>query len=164
MAVNRELITVTAAQVRKGDRGGHLGPYRKVVDVERTPLGQVRLVMQWRNGRFDRATLDPTKPIKVEREIGGAGSALRYRTTSRISGTLVEVWDTLVAGSPVGPDTEPILDEDGNVVDYKVVGRWLTVCVPHGGSVTHQTMALARDHAADPTGWCEECIADRAGG
>lgn len=160
MTVNRELITVTAAQIRKDDRGGFLGPHRKVVDVARTPLGQVRLTMQWRNGRFERATLDPTRPVRIERLIGGAGSALRFRTTSRVTKTLVEVWDCTVAGAPVQPDTEAIFDDDGNIVDYKVTGRWLTVCVPHGGCAHHSTMELARARAQDPSEWCEECMAD----
>lgn len=32
-----------------------------------------------------------------------------------------------------------------------------TVCEEHGWIVAHQTLQLARLHAADPLGWCEKC-------
>lgn len=36
-------------------------------------------------------------------------------------------------------------------------GPWSTVCEPHGSICAHTTLELARAHAADPLGWCEEC-------
>ena len=36
-------------------------------------------------------------------------------------------------------------------------GSWVTVCEDHGVVVNHATLALARWHASDPIGWCEEC-------
>lgn len=36
-------------------------------------------------------------------------------------------------------------------------GRWATVCERHGMVVNHDTLKLARSHAANPTGWCEPC-------
>jgi hypothetical protein len=163
--INYDEITVPVESLRDGDRGGALGPHRKVVGKPtRTPTGRVQIVMRWQNGRTDRASLEPGHPVRVLRKIGQPGDALRFRVLARKTGTQVEVWDCMADGAIVGPDTEPVLDDDGNVVDLKVVARWMTVCVPHGGSCMHQTIALARDHAADPTGWCEECAADQAGG
>ena len=34
---------------------------------------------------------------------------------------------------------------------------WVTVCEEHGACVCHPTLRLARWHASDPQGWCEEC-------
>lgn len=34
---------------------------------------------------------------------------------------------------------------------------WITLCEDHGYLVGHPTLALAREWAADPTGWCDEC-------
>lgn len=34
---------------------------------------------------------------------------------------------------------------------------WFTVCEEHNTCCGHDTGALARSHAADPTLWCEEC-------
>lgn len=44
---------------------------------------------------------------------------------------------------------EAHLDEAG--------GAWATICEDHGVVVNHDTLALARWHASDPIGWCEEC-------
>lgn len=37
---------------------------------------------------------------------------------------------------------------------------WATVCEVHSSLVLHDTLQLARAHAADPAGWCEPCRAD----
>lgn len=37
-------------------------------------------------------------------------------------------------------------------------GPWATVCEEHGHIVNHDTLALARTHLGDPTGWCEPCM------
>lgn len=34
---------------------------------------------------------------------------------------------------------------------------WVTVCEVHNTLVAHGSLALAREHAPDPTGWCEAC-------
>jgi hypothetical protein len=39
-------------------------------------------------------------------------------------------------------------------------GPWATVCEVHGHIVNHPTLALARSHLGDPTGWCESCMAE----
>ncbi|KWT98023.1 MULTISPECIES: hypothetical protein [unclassified Variovorax] len=42
------------------------------------------------------------------------------------------------------------LDESG--------GPWATICEAHGHVVNHPTLALAKAHLGDPTGWCETCM------
>ena len=44
------------------------------------------------------------------------------------------------------------LDDSGGAYPYS------TVCEAHGQIVAHQTLRLARSHAANPTGWCEVCM------
>ena len=34
---------------------------------------------------------------------------------------------------------------------------WVTVCEVHHNLVSHPTLALAKAHAVDPQGWCEDC-------
>lgn len=60
---------------------------------------------------------------------------------SRQTGTLVGVYNAEQAG----------LDNDD--------GRapWSTVCEKHGTIICHSTLSLAKGHAADPKGWCEDC-------
>ncbi len=41
-------------------------------------------------------------------------------------------------------------------------GPWATICEEHGHIVNHDTLALARAHLGDPTGWCEPCMAIEA--
>lgn len=53
--------------------------------------------------------------------------------------TLVAVWHAEAAG--MFPDD----------------GRWVTICIDHGGIVHHPTLKLAREWAADPAGWCPGC-------
>lgn len=67
-------------------------------------------------------------------------AGLRSWHKSRATGTYVGVYD----GIPAGMDT------DG--------GRWQTVCEPHGGIISHQTLELARGHAPRPDQWCEYCM------
>lgn len=62
------------------------------------------------------------------------------QTRSRITGTLVGVYH----GEQSGMECDP---------EYP----WLTVCEDHGTLATHRTLKLAREHAPDPTMWCEEC-------
>ena len=39
-------------------------------------------------------------------------------------------------------------------------GPWATICEEHGHIINHDTLALARSHLGDPTGWCESCMAE----
>jgi hypothetical protein len=59
---------------------------------------------------------------------------------NRQNGRIITVYD----GELAGMDTSD--------------GRWQTVCEEHGYIICHTTRHLAIAHAADPCGWCEECI------
>lgn len=65
---------------------------------------------------------------------------VRQARIARDTGTLVYLVDRREHGAD---------DEDG--------GRWETVCDDHGFVCSHDTLALARAHAAAPLGWCEQC-------
>jgi hypothetical protein len=43
------------------------------------------------------------------------------------------------------------LDDGGGTTPYT------TVCEEHGLNVAHETLAMARHHASNPTGWCSDC-------
>jgi hypothetical protein len=64
----------------------------------------------------------------------------RWVDTQPLNGGHVGVYDGREAG----------LDTDG--------GRWQTVCEPHGGIISHATLALANEHAPHPDEWCEYCM------
>jgi hypothetical protein len=66
-----------------------------------------------------------------------AGCVQQHR--SRKTGTKVGVYNAEQSG----------LDPDA--------GPWVTVCEDHGFTVNHPTLALAREWAPDPTGWCDVC-------
>lgn len=68
---------------------------------------------------------------------GLAGCVVQRR--SRLTGTLAGLYQAEQAG----------LDPEA--------GRWVTVCEDHGSCVNHETLAVARAHLADPSGWCEAC-------
>jgi hypothetical protein len=36
-------------------------------------------------------------------------------------------------------------------------GRWQTVCEEHGGVISYETLAAAREFAPHPEEWCEYC-------
>lgn len=59
---------------------------------------------------------------------------------SQVTKTLVGVYHAEQAG----------LDNDPDCV-------WYSVCEDHGTLVGHRSLRLAKDHAVDPTMWCEEC-------
>lgn len=63
---------------------------------------------------------------------------------NRETGTRVGVYN----GEQAGLDTD-----DGRT-------PWSTICEDHGSICSHPTLALARDHAAEPSGWCEDCQAE----
>lgn len=49
---------------------------------------------------------------------------------------------------------------DGDACDLDTdAGRWQTICDDHGTIISHTTLALARSHASNPLGWCEDCAA-----
>lgn len=70
---------------------------------------------------------------------GYAGCVSQQR--SQQTGKLVGIYN----GEQAGIDTD-----DGRA-------PWSTVCEEHGSVICHSTLALARSHAADPKGWCEDC-------
>ena len=39
-------------------------------------------------------------------------------------------------------------------------GPWNVVCEPHGSILGTESLALARRHASNPTGWCQDCRGD----
>lgn len=59
---------------------------------------------------------------------------------NRETGTQVSVYQAAQAGIEDDPATP-----------------WATVCEDHGSAVCHYTLAEARGHAANPSGWCEAC-------
>ena len=69
---------------------------------------------------------------------GLAGCVVQRR--SRITGTLSGVYHGVQSGMENDPDIP-----------------WQTVCEDHSTLVGHSTLKLAMDHAADPSGWCEDC-------
>lgn len=46
---------------------------------------------------------------------------------------------------------EAMLDTDG--------GRWSNICEAHAECVAFETLAQAKEFAANPAEWCEECAA-----
>lgn len=104
------------------------------------PGGRVELVMQWGNGKKDRATPDAGRKVKVERIV----EALRHRAKARTTGGLVEVWDTSEPDSPITPE--------------QVRGhRWAMRC-EHGTVVGRRTQDEAMDDVRDPRLWCVDCV------
>jgi hypothetical protein len=79
----------------------------------------------------------------VSAKLAAQYAGCRYAAKARSTGTLVLV----LHGEEAGLDTD-----DGRQ-------PWSTVCDDHGTVCCHQTLALARSHAACPEGWCEECMA-----
>lgn len=66
---------------------------------------------------------------------------IRQQRHCRKTGVMVSIYDAR------HPDS--VFDRDG--------GRWVTFCEDHGRLVNHDTLRLARSHAADSTGWCGVC-------
>jgi hypothetical protein len=60
--------------------------------------------------------------------------------TNRLTGFKVGVYQAAQAGMESDPATP-----------------WATVCEEHNSICVHGTLALARSHAGDPPGWCEDC-------
>jgi hypothetical protein len=81
---------------------------------------------------------------RCEHAVDGRAGCVQLRR-ARSTGTLVGVYD----GEQAGLDTD-----DG-------ASPWSTVCEEHSTCVSHRTLALARDHAAAPEGWCEDCVPRR---
>lgn len=72
-------------------------------------------------------------------QVASERAGCRQLRRSRSTGTVVGIYNA----------REAHLDEGG--------GAWVTVCEQHGAVCNHETLRLARDHAADPSGWCEDC-------
>jgi hypothetical protein len=148
-AGRRELVEVTYRELLPGDRDGHL-MRRKVTEKPRQlPGGRVELVMEWPNGKRDRATPLASRKVQVMRVVAGPGMALRDRRKARSTGGVVEVWDTEHVDSPVTPD--------------QVRGhRWAMRC-EHGTAVGRRTYDEAIDDVKDPRLWCVDCVPAKAG-
>jgi len=67
-------------------------------------------------------------------------AGFKYSTIARSTGALVVVVDNRNDAWETG-------NED----------KWLTICDRHSTVCSHRTHRLARDHAAAPEGWCEDC-------
>ncbi len=67
-----------------------------------------------------------------------AGCVSRHQ--SRITKTVVGIYHSEQSGYESDPEIP-----------------WVTLCEDHGFLVGHPTLALARQWAPDPTGWCDEC-------
>ena len=89
-------------------------------------------------------TIRSSRRVRLEEARDWAG----YRSAhfARTTGTLVVVVDAVEQG----------------LSDGRSDGRWAAVCDDHKTLVTTDTLQLARYHAADPTGWCEDCQAAAA--
>jgi len=48
-------------------------------------------------------------------------------------------------------------DHEFIMLDTETDGPWYTICNEHGLLCSHPTLALARSHGAEPSGWCESC-------
>lgn len=69
-------------------------------------------------------------------------AGLRQVRFARSTGTLVGLYDGHAAGISEPGDGE---------------GRWVTICEAHGRLVAHESLELARSHAACPEGFCGLC-------
>lgn len=85
---------------------------------------------------------------EVAAQLGGLIEQARRRQT----GGLVGVYDGAVAGM----DTTGERDGDPT---HPHGAPYSTVCEAHGSIISHATLTLARWHASDPQGWCEDCRA-----
>lgn len=139
----RELVEVTYRELLPGDRDGHLMKRKVTQRPRQLPGGRVELVMEWSNGKPDRATPLASRRVKVMRVVAGPGMALRDRRKARATGGTVEVWDTEHVDSQVTPDQVRGL-------------RWAMRC-EHGTVVGRRTFDEAMDDVKDPRRWCGDC-------
>ncbi|MBM3315530.1 hypothetical protein FJY71_06805 [candidate division WOR-3 bacterium] len=141
---NRDLVEVTARELQPGDRDGSLMRGRKIVSTRELTGGRVELVMEWSNGKRDRATPQADRTFRVSRVVSGTGMALRHRAQARTTGGQVEVWDTSHAESPIPA--------------HLVKGhRWAMRC-EHGTAVGRRTEREAMADVRDPRLWCVDCV------
>lgn len=146
MGSNRDLVPVTAAQLRDGDRDGHLMVGRRVVGNPQVLAdGRVEVLMQWTaSRRRERVALDPDRTFRVRRATVGPGLPIRYRGKARTTGRTVEVHDTAHPESAVSAaETHGF--------------RWALRC-EHGTVVGRSTLSRAREDADDPRLWCVDCV------
>lgn len=146
MVSNRDLVPVTAAQLRDGDRDGHLMVGRRVIGSPQVrDDGRVDVLMQWTaSKRRERIALDPDRLLKVRRATVGAGLPIRYRGRARTTRRTVEVHDT------AHPEAAVSAADAGGL-------RWALRC-EHGTVVGRSTLTLAREDVEDPRLWCVDCV------
>lgn len=82
-----------------------------------------------------------SKVVTKEYNFNGLSGCVS-QAKSRITGMLVGIYHGEQSGMESDQDTP-----------------WQTVCEQHNTLVGHASLKLAREHAPDPTGWCEECRA-----
>lgn len=140
-------VTVTAADIAVGDRTDRTGKTR--VAAVQTRNRAVLLRVQTRGARsagVQRVAVDAA--VTVWRP----DTYVRSEHVNGVTGTTVQVLDL------ADPRSEFQIEDHDQWGEHPEKGdRWATVCVDHAVPVTHPTLALARHHAADPTGWCSEC-------
>lgn len=142
---SRDLVQVTARELREGDRDGSLMRGRRIVGTPQPlPGGRVLLQMEWSNGKREIARPEASRMFRVRRVIAGPGLALRHRAEARTTRGIVEVWDTSHADSPITAD--------------QVKGhRWAMRC-EHGTAVGRRTLDEATEDVRDPRLWCLSCV------
>lgn len=77
--------------------------------------------------------------LMKEYDFNGLAGCVSQRK-AQTTGTLVGVYHGAQSGMEMDPEYP-----------------WITVCEVHANCVSHSTLALAKSHAADPEGWCEDC-------
>ena len=146
MASNRDLIPVTAAQLRDGDRDGQLMTGRRVIGTPQVREdGRVDVLMQWTaSKRRERVALDPERTFRVRRATVGPGLPIRYRGKARTTRRTVEVHDT------EHPESTVTTAEAHGL-------RWAMRC-EHGTVVGRSTLKAATEDVDDPRLWCVDCV------
>jgi len=142
---SRDLVEVTARELRDGDRDGHLMPGRRIVGAPQ-PIsgGRVLITLQRANGRQETARPEAHRLFRVRRAVVGTGLPLRHRSKSRTTGRIVEVYDTHHTETTIYPE-----QAGGH--------RWAMRC-EHGTIIGRRTLDLAIEDVSDPRLWCTRCV------
>lgn len=91
--------------------------------------------------------MDVWEQKSAERYFGFIPAGIRSFRRSRQSGNYVGIYHSEEQG----------LDPCINDVTGKTEGRYTLVCEKHGETVAVRSITFAREHAADPFGWCASC-------